>query len=176
MSTIPEVFVCRFSPCVTDHSVLTDMFRNTQTYDPDQFHPSSNCSSSSMLCTSFTAARSCAECGYPAVYHATCFRISRIAVSSLLYFICRPAWRRIISFTSESSGFFGTVLCSRYSAVCAKIHGFPCAARPIITPSHPVSSRSAFAFCGESTSPFPITGMDTASFTFRMISQSAFPE
>lgn len=86
------------------------------------------------------------ECGYPAVYHATCFRISRIAVSSLLYFICRPAWRRIISFTSESSGFFGTVPCSRYSAVCAKIHGFPCAARPIITPSHPVSSRSAFCF------------------------------
>ena len=116
-------FVCWFSPCVTDHSVLTDMFRNTPTYDPDQFHPSSNCSSSSMLCTSFTAARSCAECGYPAVYHATCFRISRIAVSSLLYFICRPAWRRIISFTSESSGFFGTVPCSRYSAVCAKIHG-----------------------------------------------------
>lgn len=95
MSTIPEVFVCRFSPCVTDHSVLADTFRTTQTYDPDQFHPSSNCSSSSMLCTSFTAARSCAECGYPAVYHATCFRISRIAVSSLLYFICRPAWRRI---------------------------------------------------------------------------------
>ena len=40
----------------------------------------------------------------------------------------------------------------------------------------PVCSRIARALSPEVTSPLPITGMETASFTCRMISQSALPE
>ena len=36
--------------------------------------------------------------------------------------------------------------------------------------------KSFSAFFGESTSPFPITGMETASLTLAMVSQSAIPE
>ena len=39
------------------------------------------------------------------------------------------------------------------------------AALPTITASHPVCANISRAFSGESTSPFPITGMDTASLT-----------
>ncbi len=52
--------------------------------------------------------------------------------------------------------------------------GLPLAAWPIMTPSQPVASSKAFAFLGLSTSPFPMTGMETASFTCRIMSQSAF--
>ena len=49
------------------------------------------------------------------------------------------------------------------------------AARPIMTPSQPVWSIMAFAFSGLSTSPLPMTGIFTASFTCAMMSQSACP-
>ena len=46
---------------------------------------------------------------------------------------------------------------------------------PIIMPSQPVSSSNAFALSGSFTSPLPITGMETASFTCLIMSQSALP-
>ena len=55
------------------------------------------------------------------------------------------------------------------------LQGFPWAPRPIIMPSHPVSSNKALAVNGSVTSPLPITGICTASFTARIISQSALP-
>ena len=42
-----------------------------------------------------------------------------------------------------------------------------------MTASQPVVSSIFAAAAGESTSPLPMTGMETASFTCRMISQSA---
>ena len=56
------------------------------------------------------------------------------------------------------------------------IQGFPLAPRATMIPSQPVSSTIRFASSGVNTSPFPITGMDTASLTWRMMSQSALPE
>ena len=78
--------------------------------------------------------------------------------------------------TSSREGFGGIRPVSRYSVIRLKIQGFPLAPLATITPSQPVSASIRLAASGESTSPFPITGMETASFTWRMISQSAFPE
>ncbi len=57
----------------------------------------------------------------------------------------------------------------------SKIHGFPNAPLPIITPSLPVSCNIFLANNGVVTSPFPITGMRTAFFTLPISFQSASP-
>ena len=49
-------------------------------------------------------------------------------------------------------------------------------ARPIITRSQPVCLYISRQLSRLSTSPFPITGTETLSLTFFIISQSAFPE
>ncbi len=61
-------------------------------------------------------------------------------------------------------------------AAPANIQGSRSAARPIMTPSTPVASIMARASSGCMTSPFPITGMDTASFTARIAARSVRPE
>ena len=122
------------------------------------------------------ASLSLAEPGRPLVYQDTCLRISRIPRYSPLYRICRRAWRSIISRISSAPGRGRSFPVRSYSRRSEKIQGFPWAPRPIITPSQPVSSIMARADAPETTSPFPITGMDTASFTWRIMSQSAFPE
>ena len=64
-------------------------------------------------------------------------------------------------------------LSDRYAFICEKIQGFPNAPRPTITISQPVSSIILSASCAVLMSPFPITGIETACFTLRIISQSA---
>ncbi len=134
--------------------------------------PSSSCATVSI---SFILCRSLAECGYPAVYHATCFRISRIAVYSPLYASKSAACLKIVSRTSSLEGLGKSSPVSRYALISLKIHGFPRLALPTITASHPVSSNILAAANASVTSPFPITGMLTASFTCRIMSQSAIP-
>ena len=56
-----------------------------------------------------------------------------------------------------------------------KIHGFPRAPRPTMTKSQPVSSIILMADVPSTTSPFPITGILTASFTALICDQSAEP-
>ena len=107
-----------------------------------------------------------AERGSPAVYQATCFRISRMPqYNRPCSSSCIFAWRSIISRIVFSRWLIQELLRSPDNAVTRlKIQGFPLAARPIMTPSQPVSSSSAFAFSGLSTSPFPITGIGYGLF------------
>ena len=83
-------------------------------------------------------------------------------------------WRAITVRRSNRPGGGRICGCSLSAAlICWKIHGFPSAARPTITASQPVCSSMWAASAGVHTSPLPTTGMCTASFTRRMISQSA---
>jgi hypothetical protein len=50
------------------------------------------------------------------------------------------------------------------------------AARPTMTPSHPVSATMRTASSGVTMSPLPITGIFTAAFTSAIRRQSARPE
>ena len=68
---------------------------------------------------------------------------------------------------------------SRWPASAARIspnsHGSPRAARPTITPSHPVASSRSSASCALSISPFATTGTFTAAFTAAMAAGSTVP-
>ena len=55
------------------------------------------------------------------------------------------------------------------------IHGFPIAPRPIITMSQPVSESMLMPSSAVVTSPLAITGTDTLSFTFLIMSLSTVP-
>ena len=57
----------------------------------------------------------------------------------------------------------------------SKIHGLPCAARPIIMASAPVHAKTRAAFSGRSISPLAITGILTCRLTSRIVSYSALP-
>src|SRR5471032_2525615 len=64
---------------------------------------------------------------------------------------------------------------ARKCSISRKIHGRPWAARPIMTASAPVYSRTNFAFSGVVTSPLATTGIETERFTARIVSYSASP-
>jgi len=57
-----------------------------------------------------------------------------------------------------------------------KTQGLPSAPLPIITPSHPVCALIRWLSSWQSTSPLPMTGIDTACFTVLITCQSAEPE
>ena len=61
------------------------------------------------------------------------------------------------------------------AASSRKIHGRPCAARPIIKPSAPVSRRTSSDFSVLSISPLAITGIRTLALMRAMVSYSAAP-
>ena len=84
---------------------------------------------------------------------------------------CSSSRRR----TSATSGGASCVPVARKCAISRKIHGRPCAARPTITASAPVSASTSRAFSGESMSPLATTGTRTAAFTAAMVSYSASP-
>ena len=60
--------------------------------------------------------------------------------------------------------------------ISRKIHMFPRAALATMTASQPVRVRILSASSAHATSPFPITGMDTACLTCTITSQFALPE
>ena len=62
---------------------------------------------------------------------------------------------------------------ARKCAISRKIHGRPCAARPIMIASAPVRGEHLARLRGESMSPLATTGMRTAAFTAAMVSYSA---
>ncbi len=100
----------------------------------------------------------------------TCFRIPITAHGSPYVSRRSEKWCSIILNLSSKEGMNGSESLER------KTQGFPRTPLPIITPSHPVSSIILFARRDVVTSPFPITGIRTAPFTFSMSPQSARPE
>ena len=56
-----------------------------------------------------------------------------------------------------------------------KIHGRPCAARPIMIASAPVRASTSAAFAGVAMSPLAMTGIASADFTAAIVSYSASP-
>ena len=175
MSTIPEVFVCRFSPCVTDHLFSLTPFRTTQTYDPDQFHPFQQLfqffHTLYFIHCRLKLCRMWIPCRIPRhmLFSHLTHRGARSYTSS--------ADRHGVEsspFTSESSGFFGTVPCSRYSAVCAKIHGFPALKT---TDHHTITSGFFEVLLLSVVNPhlhFRSPEWTQLFFTFRMISSLLF--
>ena len=61
------------------------------------------------------------------------------------------------------------------SRISRSTHGFPCAARPIITAEAPVVARTAWARAREVTSPEAITGTSTRSTSSAVSAWSAVP-
>ena len=98
--------------------------------------------------------------------------LRRVLLLDLLHHLLK--YSRIIRYRSSSVGESYRPV-AVYCAICRKIHGFAGATRPIITASHPVFSTIAAASSGVRTSPFPITGIDTASFTAAIHSHRACP-
>ncbi len=80
----------------------------------------------------------------------------------------------MIARTSKSEGGATHVLLNA-ARISLKIHGRPCAARPIITPSAPVCASTFNALEAQSMSPFTNTGMLTACLTAATVSYSASP-
>lgn len=63
----------------------------------------------------------------------------------------------------------------RKCSISRNSQGRPCAARPIMIASAPVSASTCFAFCGVVMSPLATTGIETAALTAAMVSYSASP-
>ena len=63
----------------------------------------------------------------------------------------------------------------RKSSMSRNNQGRPCAARPIMMASAPVTSSTCLAFCADVMSPLATTGMRAAAFTAAMVSYSASP-
>ena len=83
---------------------------------------------------------------------------------------------RVDVYRSSGAGGESSSPVSKKCTNSRKIQGFPLAPRATMTPSQPVPSSIRFPSRAVKISPFPITGIFTASFTRRMISQSACPE
>ena len=102
--------------------------------------------------------------------HINAAEVARVAQESGAAAVAVP-----VSFTSDISGRGGSSPVSRYCFAREKNHGFPCTARATITASQPVSCCIQTTSCTVFTSPLPITGIETASFTLRITPQSAAP-
>src|SRR3989344_4688645 len=92
--------------------------------------------------------------------------------------ICCPRACRWSSSRRRTSATSGGARCSpvaRKWPISRKIHGRPCAARPIMIASAPVAASTSRAFSGEVMSPLATTGTFTAALTAAMVSYSAWP-
>ena len=102
------------------------------------------------------------------MYQPRCLRAIRtptlLAIESV---VIAQMLERSASRTSATVGGGRCVPVARKCAISRKIHGRPCAARPIMIASAPVCSSTALAFSGVAMSPFAITGIATACLTAR---------
>ena len=104
-------------------------------------------SSSSRLSTAFTFSRSRAAPFSPFVYHATCFRISRMPENSPLILQLQPGmsehhFPHLVLVRPRT----GVLPVSSQCIISEKIQGFPCAPLAIMMPSHPVCLTSSVRF------------------------------